>query len=713
MKQSVFYLAKMDCPTEEGLIRKNLEPMPGVKALKFNLMEHRLTVEHTLNSDQPLFAALQKLGMQPKPGDGAESAPAESRPKWFWLLLACSGALAATAEVLAYRGAAENSPLIIGLAVAAILLSGRDTFAKGWIALRSFTLNINFLMCVAVAGAVAIGEWPEAAMVTFLFAVAETVESYSLDRARNAIRALMELSPENATRLDAQGNETQVPAEQVSLGELLRVKPGERIALDGEIVSGSSSVNQAPITGESLPVEKRPGDPVFAGTINERGTFDFKVTAARGETTLDRIVAAVQEAQGDRAPTQRFVDRFASYYTPVMLLLAILIALVPPLFFNAPWLAWVYRALTLLVVACPCALVISTPVTVVSGLAAGARAGILIKGGVYLENGRRLRAVALDKTGTLTEGRPKVTDILPLAGLSAERLLQITASLESRSEHPVASAIMAYWDDKKADQPLLPVEDFEALVGRGLRGVVDGQPYRVGSFRLLQEAHLATPPLTEQVETLEGQGKTVVFLLDQGSVLGLIAVADQVRESSVEAVRQLRELGIEPMMLTGDNQKTAQAIAGLLGIETVSGNLLPEDKLRIIEQALTKYEYVGMVGDGINDAPALARSSIGFAMGAAGTATALETADVALMQDDLRRLPEFVRLSQHTARILTQNITFSLGVKLVSFALTLTGHVTLWMAIFADLGASLIVIANGLRLLRYQVRSRPTAPRKP
>lgn len=712
MKQSVFYLAKMDCPTEEGLIRNNLEPMPGVKALKFNLMEHRLTVEHTLDSDRPLFEALQRLGMQPKQGDGAASAPAESRPKWFWLLLACSGALATTSEVLAYRGAAENSALIIGLSAAAMLLSGRDTFAKGWIALRSFTLNINFLMCVAVAGAVAIGEWPEAAMVTFLFAVAETVESYSLDRARNAIRALMELSPETATRLDAQGHETQVPAEQVCLGDLLRVKPGERIALDGEIVSGSSSVNQAPITGESLPVEKQPGDPVFAGTINERGTFDFKVTAARGQTTLDRIVAAVQEAQGDRAPTQRFVDRFASYYTPSMLLVSVLIALGPPLVLSAPWFPWVYRALTLLVVACPCALVISTPVTVVSGLAAGARAGILIKGGVYLENGRRLRAVALDKTGTLTEGRPKVTDILSLSGLAAEQLLQITASLESRSEHPVASAIMTHWEQNKANHALLPVEDFEALVGRGLRGAVNGQAYRVGSFRLVQEGHMATPELTKQVEHLEGQGKTVVFLLDHSTVLGLLAVADQVRESSVEAVRELRELGIEPVMLTGDNQKTAQAIASLLGIENVSGNLLPEDKLRIIEQVLTKYEYVGMVGDGINDAPALARSSIGFAMGAAGTATALETADVALMQDDLRRLPEFIRLSRRTARVLKQNIAFSLAVKLVSFALTITGHVTLWLAIFADLGASLMVIGNGLRLLRYRVRLSPTSEHK-
>lgn len=704
MKQTVFYLAKMDCPTEEGLIRNRLQSMPGVEELKFNLMQQRLTVTHTLSDDGEILVSLEQLGMQPR-RDMGQAAPRQTRSRAFWVALGCAGTLAGICEILAYRGAPESSPALIALAVVSMLLSGRDTFKKGFIALRSFTLNINFLMSVAVIGAIAIGEWPEAAMVTFLFAVAETIEGYSLDRARNAIRALMELSPEMATVLDETGKETQVAAEQVVLEQLLRVKPGERIPLDGLIVTGNSAVNQAPITGESLPVEKRPGDTVFAGTVNERGTFDFKVTAARGSTTLDRIVAAVQEAQGERAPTQRFVDRFAAYYTPTMLVVSALIATIPPLAMGAPALPWIYRALTLLVVACPCALVISTPVTVVSGLAAGARAGILVKGGVYLENGRRLRAVALDKTGTLTEGRPKVTDLRPLVEeLTSEELLKVTASLESRSEHPVASAIMARWEQDRSAEALYSVDDFEALVGRGLRGQVNGHAYRIGSYRLVQESQLNNPGLDTEVEALETQGKTVVFLLDQekDKVLGLIAVADQIRPTSVEAVQRLRQLGIEPMMLTGDNQKTAQAVAAQVGIENVVGNLLPEDKLRIIEQALQRYGHVGMVGDGINDAPALARSSIGFAMGAAGTATALETADVALMQDDLRRLPDFVLLSRQTGRTLTQNIAFSLIVKLVSFGLTLSGHVTLWMAIFADLGASLIVIANGLRLLRFR-----------
>lgn len=701
-KQAVFYLGKMDCPTEEGLIRKQLGSMPGVEELKFNLMEHRLTVVHTLPSDRELFEALDRLGMEPR-ADAGQAPPEHTRSRAFWIALACSGALAVICEVLAYRGVAENSALVITMAASSMLLSGRDTFRKGWIALRTRTLNINFLMSVAVIGAIAIGEWPEAAMVTFLFAIAETVESYSLDRARNAIRALMQLSPEMAMVVAEDGRETQVRADAVTLNQVLRVKPGERIALDGVLVTGSSSVNQAPITGESLPVTKNTGDTVFAGTINERGTFDFRVTAERGHTTLDRIVAAVQEAQADRAPTQRFVDRFAAYYTPAMLVVAVLLAAVPPLALGAAPLPWVYRALTLLVVACPCALVISTPVTVVSGLAAGARAGILIKGGAYLETGRKLRAVALDKTGTITQGKPKVTELRSLVSeLSSDELLKVTASLESRSEHPVASAIMSLWEEKHSSSALYGVEDFEALVGRGLRGQVNNHVYRVGSYRLVQESQLASAELTAEVEKLEGQGQTVVFLLNSDRVLGLIAVADQIRPTSVEAVKRLRALGITPFMLTGDNQKTGQAIAAQVGIDKVSGNLLPEDKLRLIDEAVKEYGYVGMVGDGVNDAPALARSSIGFAMGAAGTATALETADVALMQDDLRRLPQFILLSRKTGQVLTQNIVFSLVVKLVSFGLTLTGHVTLWMAIFADLGASLIVIFNGLRLLRFR-----------
>jgi Cd2+/Zn2+-exporting ATPase len=697
MKNSVFYLANLCCSTEEALIRSRLERMPGISDLKFNVMEHRVVVIHSLPDDQPILAALEQLGMGPR-GEDASQPESRQGSRWETLALVCAGVLASASEVLAYLGWHESSPYLVAMAAGSMLLSGRDTLRKGALAMRSLTLNINFLMSVAVIGAMAIGQWPEAAMVCFLFALAEKIEGHALDSARNAIRALMELSPDSATLVDASGRETRVDADQITPGQRLRVKPGERVPLDGQVVSGSSSINQAPITGESVPVEKRPGDPVFAGTVNERGSFDFTVTAARGQTTLDRIVASVQQAQSERAPTQRTVDQIARYYTPAMLLLALGLATIPPLALGAPALPWVYRGLTLLVVACPCALVISTPVTVVSGLAAAARNGFLIKGGVYLENGRRLRAIALDKTGTLTEGKPEVTDLITLSALTTEEVLSLTASLEAHSEHPLAAAILAR---SKARESPPEVADFEALVGRGIRGRVDGKLYSVGSYRMVGEAGLETDELKAHWEKLEQAGKSVLFLLDDSAVLGLIAVADRVRASSVAAVGRLRQLGVETVLLSGDHQKTAEVIAAEVGIEQARGNLLPEDKLREIESLLQRYGYVGMVGDGINDAPALARASVGFAMGAAGTASALETADVALMQDDLGRLPQFIELSRQTGRILLQNIVFSLTVKFVAVALTFTGHLTLWLAIFADMGASLLVIANGLRLLRF------------
>lgn len=682
----------MCCSSEESLIRKHLGSMAGVTDLRFQLMDRKLTVRHEQANENSIFEALEKLGMGPH-REGLPKTEPGTR-SWNSLGLALAGGLAVVCEVVAYRGVSEGSAPVVCLAVASMLLSGRETFAKGWAALRSLSFNMNFLMSTAILGAMVIGEWPEAAMVTFLFSLAERIEGFSLDRARNAIRSLMELSPEKATVLSDCGQESQMLAAGVSLGQRVRVKPGERVPLGGQLVAGGSSVNQAPITGESLPVEKRVGDAVFAGTINERGSFDLEVTAVRGNTTLDRIVAAVQAAQEERAPTQRFVDRFASYYTPAMMLLALLVALVPPFLWAEPFSVWTYRALALLVVACPCALVISTPVTVVSGLAAAARSGILIKGGVYLEEGRKLRAIALDKTGTLTRGQPEVTEVIPQGDLSEEEVLGLLASLESRSEHPLAGAILSRWGDR----PLLEVTEFEALVGRGLRGVVKGKTYLAGSSRLLRELGLEVPALADR----ETAGKTLVFLMDDGALLGVVAVADPIRESSKKVVAHLKSLGIRPLMLSGDDQRTAAAIAAQLGIEEVSGNLLPDQKLQAVEAALERFGHVGMVGDGINDAPALARASVGFAMGAAGTATALETADVALMQDDLRGLPAFILLSRRTGRLLSQNIVFSLLVKLLALGLSVSGHLTLWMAVLADVGATLLVVANGLRLLGFR-----------
>ncbi|MCW5937373.1 MAG: heavy metal translocating P-type ATPase, partial [Fimbriimonadaceae bacterium] len=451
----------------------------------------------------------------------------------------------------------------------------------------------------------------------------------------------------------------------------------------------------APITGESIPVAKAAGDQVFAGTINEKGSFDFEVTANTEQTTLARIIRVVQQAQSQKAPTQRFVDKFARYYTPLVVVLAILITVVPPLLLAQPYSDWLYKALVLLVIACPCALVISTPVTVVSALASAARRGILVKGGVYIEEGRRLSQIALDKTGTLTHGLPKVTDVVSFDSIEEAELLRLAASLDAPSEHPVATAIVAAYGSQRAS-----VEEFESITGRGVKGVVDGQQYFLGNHRLAHEEDYCRAEVEAVLERLEEQGKTVVILGNTDRALGVIAVADTVRETSIQAVKELHDLGVRTLMLTGDNARTARAIAAQVGIDDARGDLLPEDKLEIITELTADKGHVGMVGDGINDAPALAQADVGFAMGAAGTDTAIETADVALMQDDLRKIPEFIRLSRKASTVLKQNIAFAIGVKVAFFVLAFFGIATLWMAVFADMGASLLVVGNGLRLLR-------------
>jgi len=549
-----------------------------------------------------------------------------------------------------------------------------------------------------VTGAVLIGQWPEAAMVMFLFSVAELIEAKSLDRARNAIRGLMDLTPERATVQQIDGTWLEVDVKTIAVGALVRVRPGERIGLDGEVTAGNSTINQAPITGESLPVEKTIGDPVFAGTINEAGSLEYRVLAAAANTTLARIIHAVEEAQGSRAPTQRFVDQFAKVYTPVVFLFALAVAIVPPLFMAEPWYDWIYRALVLLVVACPCALVISTPVTIVSGLAAAARKGILIKGGVYLETGGKLGFLALDKTGTITHGKPVQTDYMPLVEQDSELNRTHAASLASRSDHPVSQAIAKHATENGLT--FATVEGFEALPGRGVRGTIDGMDFHLGNHRLVEELGLCSPELEATLERLERQGKTVVVLCNPQRAIALFAVADTVKDSSRQAIEELHALGVKTTMLTGDNPHTAEAIAQQVGIDEARGNLLPVDKLQAVEALQARGYVVGMVGDGINDAPALAKSEIGFAMAAAGTDTAIETADVALMDDDLRKIPAFIRLSQQTAVILKQNIVLALGIKALFLAITLTGQATMWMAVFADMGVSLLVVFNGLRLLK-------------
>ncbi|MEO5340923.1 MAG: cadmium-translocating P-type ATPase [Magnetococcus sp. MYC-9] len=712
-ERMVFRIDKMDCPVEEQLIRKRLSHATGVLQLDFNLMQNRLIVWHQGSSRQQIEAELQAIGLPAAPEqneDDPDSLSVQRAPSISlqnWILIGISGLTALGAEALTWSGQAEDGLGVVALSLLSILCGGLKTLRKGVVALRNLALNIHFLMSMAVLGAAAIGQWPEAAMVVFLFGIAEMIETLSLDRARNAVQQLMSLAPDTATVRGEDGQWQTLEVTRVHLGQILRIRPGERIPLDGVVVAGQSSVNQAPITGESLPVGKEVGDNLFAGTINERGVLECRVTAEYRDTTLARIVASVQDAQAQRAPLQRFVDRFAAWYTPTVVLFASLVAIIPPLLAMGSFAEWIYSALVLLVVACPCALVISTPVTIVCGLASAARRGILIKGGLYLEEGQRLRALAVDKTGTLTHGRLTVTDVAPLTDQEPAALLRLAAALESHATHPMAEAIVTHWQNQG---PLPDVQGFESLTGRGVRGAIDGQEYFIGNHRLMEELGICNPQTEAILLRLEQQAKTAVILASRTTPLGVIAAADTLREYAVEAVGELRRLGVALVMLTGDNQVTANTVAAQAGIPTVRAELLPEDKLGAVESLLQQYGRVGMVGDGINDAPALAKASIGFAMGCAGTDIALETSDVALMNDDLRKLAEFIRLSHTTNRILRQNIAFSLALKGLVFLLALAGMASLWMAVFADMGASLLVIFNGMRLLRNKPASKPGLP---
>ncbi len=721
--QLTVHIAQMCCPTEERLLRQALGKVDGVDELGFSLLQRELRITHTLDDPAPILDTIQSLAMVPivaqPPGvrtpaarttPGAEDAPAaagvpptSSRALVIKLL---AGLVAAVcAEVLAWATGDTHGLPVILLAVAALALTGPEVYRKGWAALRHRELNINALMSIAVTGAVLIGHWPEAAMVMVLFALAELIEARALDRARNAIQSLLALSPDRVTVRGGDGGWTEVDAAGVAVGTFARVAPGERVAMDGEVTAGESAVNQAPITGESMPVPKIVGDQVFAGTINGSGSFEYRVTAPHDNSTLARIVRTVQEAQGKRAPTQRFVDRFAAIYTPTVFVTALLVAVLPPLMLGGAWSEWIYKALVLLVIACPCALVISTPVTVVSGLARAARAGILVKGGVYLEQGAFLRSVALDKTGTITQGQPVLTDVLPLQS-DAPSALRLAAALAARSDHPVSGAVSRYWLAAQKPGPLPEVDDFSALSGRGIRGRIGGIEYYLGNGRMVDELTGVDASVARVIAGFESEGKTAVALCEGSHVLAVIGVADTIRATSVQAVARLHQLGVRTLMLSGDNAIATSAIAREVGIDDARGALLPEEKLAVITAEVERYGTVGMVGDGINDTPALARASIGFAMGAASTDAAIETADVALLEDDLRKLPEFIVLSRKTGAFLRQNIAAALGIKLVFLILAVGGWATLWMAVFADVGASLLVIFNGLRLLRVELHQR-------
>ncbi|WP_434777354.1 heavy metal translocating P-type ATPase [Neisseria sp. Ec49-e6-T10] len=690
---SVWIVPEMDCPTEKQMIEQKLAGMNGIHEIDCNLMTSTLRIVHQPQHLDAIEQAIKSIGMTLQSTDQGNFAT--EHKKIITLPLVGSGVMALIAEIL---HAYEVSMLWVVLAAfISIALCGVQTFKKGYLAIKNRQLNINMLMSVAVTGAILIGQWPEAAMVMFLFTVAEKLEAYSLEKAKNTIRGLMQLAPQMVT-VEQLGEWVALPVEQASTGMLARVKPGERIALDGVVVEGGSTVNQAPITGESLPVNKEINDMVFAGTINQAGSFIYKITAKAQDTTLARIIKVVESAQGSRSPTQSFIDRFAKIYIPVVFVLALIIAFVIPLFVGN-WFEWIYKSLVLLVIACPCALVISTPVTIVSGLTRAAKLGILIKGGIYLEMGRQLKWLALDKTGTITYGQPKLTDSFLLVeehvGLNT---YFIAASLAARSDHPVSLALAKA--AQKSNEILYEVNKFKAIAGYGTEGMINQQAYFLTNLRFISEqGKQYTPEVLQQIKVLEQAGKTIVLLSDTTTVLAYFAVADTIKENVVEDINRLHQNNIKTLILTGDSTVVAQAIAKEAGIDEVYGGQLPEDKLQMIKNKQVHEQKVGMVGDGINDAPALAQADIGFAMGKMGTDTAIETADVTLMDDDLGKISDFVQISHKTHQILIQNISFALGIKILFMLLALTGYSTMWMAVFADVGATLLVVFNGLRLL--------------
>jgi Cd2+/Zn2+-exporting ATPase len=712
-----FKVRGMDCAEEVAVLKGALGSLVGGEDnLAFDVLNGRMIISDAAKhvADDAITGAVADTGMQATPWQkGATDHDADSHRRQQVLFTTLSGVFVAlgiaihlwfstdllTGLRLLVSHDAEVMPWPeIAAYVVAALLGARFVAIKAWYAARNLRPDINLLMVVAVIGAAAIGEWFEAATVAFLFALSLALESWSVGRARRAIAALLNLAPQTVRKLLPDDTDVEVPVAAMKPGERFIVPGGERIGLDGRVVSGSSAVNQAPITGESVPVEKSEGNDVFAGTINGDGTLTVEATKVAEDTTLARIIRMVEEAHARRAPTEQWVEKFARIYTPAVMVFALLVFLVPPLLFGGLWVDWLYRSLVLLVIACPCALVISTPVSIVASLAASARAGVLVKGGAYIELPAKLKAIALDKTGTITRGEPIVVRVIPLNDHSEAQLLERAAALEARSTHPLARAVMRYAAAKgiAAD----PADDVEVLKGKGLTGTFNGERYWLGSHRYVVERDQDTPETTREAEALEADGKTVLVVGNERHVCGLIAVADTIRPEAREVVANLHRAGIERViMLTGDNRVTAEAIAKEVGIDEVYAELLPEDKVREIERLVQKHTYVAMIGDGVNDAPALARASMGIAMGAIGSDAAIETADVALMTDDVSRLPWLVNHASRTLGVIRQNIIFSLGVKAVFFVLTFAGIASLWGAIAADVGASLIVVANALRLL--------------
>jgi Cd2+/Zn2+-exporting ATPase len=693
-----YIVAGVCCSTEEAVLRKRLDGSIGREAYTFNLVTSELSVQGDVDEARVMHQ-VRDAGFTARPV--GSPAPHES-----FLERHRQGVITGTSALLLLAGVALQEfgamPLLAhGVLLASILIGGWSIFDKALKALRARVLDMNFLMTIAVVGAVLIGKWEEAAAVIVLFSFSLMLESYSATRTRRAVRSLMDLSPEMADVIH-EGKEVAIPAKQVRPGELLIIRPGQRIPLDGIVEAGMSGVVETMITGEPAPVEKVPGAHVYAGSINDRGSLTVRVTCAFEETTLARIVSLIEEAQQKRAPIQSFVDRFAAIYTPTVLAIALIVALVPPLVLGQSLIDWLYRALVMLVIACPCALVISTPVTIVSALTTAARRGMLIKGGKHLETLSSVRSIAFDKTGTLTEGKPKVTDVVPLNSLSRESLLEIIAAMEHRSEHHLASAVLVEAAAAGVDYKRQILEEFNAIPGKGIKATIRGVTYYLGNQRLCEDRKFWNGDVQRRFDQFAREGKSAIVLGKEGEALCIVAVRDTAREQSRDTISELKKLGVSHMvMLSGDHAIAVEQMANEVGLEHRSSAMLPEEKMRRVREMKERYGSVAMVGDGINDAPALAAASVGIAMGSNGTDAALETADVVLMRDDLSMLPLLMRLSRKTMAVARQNIAFALALKLVFLGLSVAGVATLWMAVLADDGAALLVILNGLRLLSF------------
>ncbi|HWO97465.1 MAG TPA: heavy metal translocating P-type ATPase, partial [Bacillus sp. (in: firmicutes)] len=693
-KMKTYVIEGMDCGACAKSLENHLRNVPSVREVNVNFSTGKMQIEHE-NSIEEIKKEVEKAGYKatfvssPRQTFETENNQGENRP------LIASGIFIALGFLGPYAGVSDIVTTL--LYAAAIVMSGYKPSKSAYYAIKSRSLDMNVLMSIAVVGAAIIGEWLEGATIVWLFALGAALQARSIEQTRKSIRNLMNLAPPEAW-VKEDGKLAKKAVEEISVGQIIVVKPGEKIPLDGDITAGQSSVNEAPITGESIPVDKEIGDPVYAGTINENGSLEIRVTKVLEDTAISKIILLVEEAQEQKAPTEAFVDKFASIYTPIVFMGALLIMMVPPLLGAGLWNEWFYRGLELLVIACPCALVISTPVAIVSAIGNAAKNGVLIKGGTFLETAGHLKAIAFDKTGTLTEGKPAVSSVLSFT-IPEEQLVSIAATLEEYSTHPIAKSIVQYAHENRISP--LKGEDFKSITGKGVQAVIDGKLYYAGNMKLFAEIGTPFGDSLGKIEQLQDEGKTIVIIGTENEVFGVIGVADTIRSTAVSSLSRLQQTGIaQVVMLTGDNEGTAKMIASQSGVNRYFAELLPEDKVNAIKQLQQEGYKTAMVGDGINDAPALAAADLGIAMGGAGTDTAMETADIVLMADNLEKLPYTIHLSQKALSIIKQNVWFSLIVKAIALIFIFPGWLTLWIAVLSDTGAALLVILNSLRLVK-------------